>query len=167
MSTIAWDGKMIAADTRVRIGEEVFQGEDLKIQLDESSLIAVCGPSGRQMREAISRWLATQAWTKESGVDPAKIPGAHLKECGWSAYWTHPYQPDLVLWMSSNMPAPLKVSGPHAIGSGREYAMGAMMAEKNAAEAVRIASTLDSGTGGPIDIATFSGSEWTIRRSTW
>jgi ATP-dependent protease HslVU (ClpYQ) peptidase subunit len=38
----------------------------------------------------------------------------------------------------------------HALGSGREYAIGAMAAGSSAQQAVRIASKYDSGTGGAV-----------------
>lgn len=45
---------------------------------------------------------------------------------------------------------PSKFKGPYAIGSGEEYAMGAMLAGCSALEAVKIAAKLDVYTGGPV-----------------
>lgn len=42
-----------------------------------------------------------------------------------------------------------------AIGSGADYALGAMYAGKSAKEAVEIASQLDTGTGLGVDVVTF------------
>lgn len=52
--------------------------------------------------------------------------------------------------LDSTSMIPMKFKGPYAIGSGEEFAMGAMLAGSTAAEAVKIASKLDVYTGGPV-----------------
>jgi hypothetical protein len=153
MSTIAFDGYGIAADTRVTVGDgEIFQGHVCKILIGpHRSAVAVVGPTSDGFREAILGWLESEPWRK-GGVDPQKIPGGHLEDCSWAAYWMPMSDPGAVFWMSRNMPAPLRLVGPHAIGTGREYAMAAMMLGKSAAEAVALACKLDSGSGLPLDV---------------
>lgn len=58
--------------------------------------------------------------------------------------------PKLSYRIDSTSMIPMKFKGPYAIGSGEEFAMGAMLAGSTAADAVRIASKLDVYTGGPV-----------------
>jgi len=58
------------------------------------------------------------------------------------------------IWQaSSELPGLLQEGGfPFAIGSGSEFALGAMHAGATPLEAIRIASKLDIYTGGPLDV---------------
>lgn len=51
-----------------------------------------------------------------------------------------------------------------AIGSGADYALGAMYAGLSAAEAVMIASKLDTGTGLGVDSVSFAAPKTTIKQ---
>lgn len=52
--------------------------------------------------------------------------------------------------VESDAMIPSEFRGAYSIGSGCDFAMGAMLAGKSAAEAVRIAAKLDIYTGGPV-----------------
>ena len=55
-----------------------------------------------------------------------------------------------VLCLESEVMVPFPASDPFAIGSGQDFAMGAMYSGKTAVEAVRIAIKLDANSGGPV-----------------
>lgn len=54
--------------------------------------------------------------------------------------------------ISSDDMCPIVIREPYAIGSGSDFAMGAMLAGKSAKDAVKIAAKLDCYTGGPIKV---------------
>ena len=55
------------------------------------------------------------------------------------------------LWMMDGQQVPVEAPMRFAMGSGGDFALGAMAAGKTAAEAVAIAATLDVNTGGKVD----------------
>jgi ATP-dependent protease HslVU (ClpYQ) peptidase subunit len=67
-----------------------------------------------------------------------------------------------IKWLSNETPHPIPVRPPIALGSGAQFARGAMLAGASATGAVEIASQCDSKTGGPIYYYTIS--EVTKRR---
>lgn len=67
-----------------------------------------------------------------------------------------------IKWLNNESPHPLPVRPPVALGSGAQFARGAMLAGATATGAVEIASQCDSKTGGPIYYYTIS--EVTKRR---
>lgn len=52
--------------------------------------------------------------------------------------------------LESGSMIPSRFRGCYAVGSGCDFAMGSMLAGVSAVEAVRIATKLDLGTGGPV-----------------
>lgn len=58
----------------------------------------------------------------------------------------------ILLYIDSFFPAGPIVSKRHAIGSGGEYAMGALEAGRSGVDAVQIACKLDECSGGPVDV---------------
>lgn len=57
----------------------------------------------------------------------------------------------ILLYIDSFFPAGPIRSKRHAVGSGGEYAMGALEAGRSAVDAVKIACKLDECSGGPVD----------------
>jgi hypothetical protein len=88
------------------------------------------------------------AWV-EAGADPAAWVGDAAPDI--RAIWV---KPDGGLFLADDG---LYFSGPikcevYAIGSGAEYAMGAMAMGASPAQAIEVASRLDQHTGGPVII---------------
>lgn len=143
MTTIAWDGKVLASDRRrtlfntkmpaTKIFRAMVQGRD--------HLIGCAGESC----EAI----AFREWVVRDQMDPEKKPrmdDVHILLVGDNG----------VIRVSDHrlqwIPIPLKA---WAIGSGADFAMGAMYAGKDAKRAIEIASELDRSTGLGIDTLRF------------
>jgi len=138
MTTIAWDGKTLAADRRVSYGSI----SDAKMTKIAKTKFGLCGAAGNSSLAAgFKRWfhngekgdpptlgkdgeIATAFIIRSSGLR------LHYDQCGW-------YEVD---------------PGPFAIGSGYEIAIGAMESGKSAVQAVQIAAKLDGCTGNEIDI---------------
>ncbi len=137
MTTIAFDGKTFASDKRQCVG-------------NTPTIVTKIWPTPKN-----KRWKAIGAAGNAYLVNPVVdyIRGVSKKE---------PDQFDEVgnillidkknkLWIMNGRQTPVEAPIPFAIGSGGDYAIGAMAAGKTAAEAVAIAATLDVNTGGGID----------------
>lgn len=141
MTTIAFDGKCLAADSR---------GGGGFIEPVEYQKIFDCGEF---VVAGSGNWAAVQRWVDwfQAGADKADYPdwGDRLsgvfvvsRKTGLMQVWGPGDPHPSVDWHS----------GPNALGSGEEFAMGAMLAGATASEAVEIASRLDPHTGGPIRV---------------
>lgn len=140
MTTIAWDGKTLAADRKVTYGN-VSDGAVTKI-VKRKKDGALCGCSGNTAEAAaFKRWFLKGGkgdypgkLTVEGSVTHAFILYSPEKlVCYTGNGW---YEKDAVIW---------------AEGSGWELALGAMAAGATATEAVHIASRFDSNTGSDVD----------------
>ena len=142
MTTIAWDGKTLAADRRVSFGS-VSDGNVTKIvkRKKDGALAAAAGNSS--MAAAFRRWFLNgerRLDTKpELSKDTETASGVIIRpngvveihdQYGWFELETEKY----------------------ANGSGWEIAIGAMHAGATAEEAVRIAAKLDGNTGDEVDV---------------
>lgn len=126
MTTIAYDGISIASDSQV--GGAYLDGGNKKVIRAGKSYFGVAG--------ALEDQVAFFAWHRggeKPKVSDDNFEGIEVR--GKSVYW----------W-GSNLVA-CKIRAPAAIGSGTQFAMGAMLAGATAKEAVKIAAKLDSGTG--------------------
>jgi len=133
MTTVAWDGKTLAADSQVTIGN--CRGSGTKLVSNERGYIA----AGAGMLGDVLPWLHWVA----GGMDEDERPTG-LGE-------------DSVLIIVPPRGAPLWFAGTHiptklprhkfAIGSGSDFAMGAMAAGADAIDAVKIAADHDVYTG--------------------
>lgn len=131
MTTIAWDGKTLAADTRATAGGFAF-GNDKAVRLKDGRLYA--GSGSAEDCEAVRIWLET------GGDKPT------LKD-----YVGLVIGSDASIWRYEDKLVPFQVTSPfHAVGSGRDYAIAAMHMGKTAREAVELASVYDIYTGGPV-----------------
>jgi hypothetical protein len=141
MTIIAWDGATLAGDSMCTVdGLRLFGMAKLHRLADGS----ICGVTGtRSCTTRIIAWLERNAglggmpdegWTSET---PGTKGGTVLRVCPNGEVWL--YDPD------GAMQHP---PGLIAMGSGRDYALGAMAAGKTAAEAVAIATRFDAHCGG-------------------
>ncbi len=142
MTTVAWDGKTMAADSLATDNWGMKEVVSNKIIVGKDFLLGCAGEHGQIMR-----------WFKALGSD---ISAEYLLNAGYADYRSGENDPSLILVCQSG--AYRHVSGTfmktsrqyHAVGSGRDYALMAMRLGKTAAEAVALTMEFDNGTGGDI-----------------
>ncbi len=140
MTTIAWDGHTLAADSLHQCGNWKYFLPNKKIIRvlcgEEEVLVASAGEV-----EAGEKFIA---WVRAGMPEGAKPDIA--KDADFAA---------LVVMGGTAMKVetglvPFEVQSPHALGSGRDFALAAMYLGRGAAEAVAVACALDMGTGGEV-----------------
>lgn len=140
MSTVAWDGRDAAADSRIWC--DTFYKDDFeKMRVHHTGTgkvaIALLGNTSRALQ--IADWYL-------KGKDAADFPKrGKEEENGAIVVFAH----DLA-FAYEDSPFCSADEAPMAWGSGRVAAMAAMMCGRSASEAVAIAARLDSNTGGPV-----------------
>lgn len=144
MTTIVTDGRIIAADSLATAGNtKVMYAKD-KIMVGGSdrggpAVFAVSGHAA--MLPPLARWV-------ERGMldEPPKATGENSE---WNL---------LIIdrggarRIESGVPHPFEVSFPHAMGSGRDFALAAMDAGASPERAVEIAISRDVWSGGEIQV---------------
>jgi ATP-dependent protease HslVU (ClpYQ) peptidase subunit len=129
VTTIAWDGKVLAADAQTSI----FKGSTPKIhRLKDGSVFGSCG----QMQDM----QAVIVWLNEGGDKPKVSDGFHA---------IHVKEGRLFVLEDKLIPVQYEREF-FAVGSGRDYAMAAMHLGKSAPAAVAIAAIFDVDTGGEV-----------------
>jgi hypothetical protein len=148
MTTIAFDGKTLAADTAS------FLGNDMRIGYSPKKLIK----SHDKVFAFAGNYVLSGPWMKWflDGRDPEKKPGGvresddDLDMWVWADGKLHQY--------TSTMPYPWQVPAPFAMGSGGDFAMGAFRFGElsgtpvSAEQAVLTAIACDPFSGGPVQI---------------
>ncbi|AXF51106.1 HslV family protein [Salmonella phage SPAsTU] len=157
MTTIAFDGNTLASDSQLTAGTLRLDSNTKKIYRPESNEQWVVdgkraiafGVAGSLGATEIVHGALRSVMVGYSGLNSTTrfIKGESLKyivitESG-EVYAGGQYSDEEIPWLA-------KVQPPIAVGSGSEYAMGAMAAGVSAAEAVRIAMHFDVNTGGPV-----------------
>lgn len=139
MTTIAYDGKVMAADTLHVSGYTKSYAQKIWF-LRPGVIVGAAGPAATAAE--VIDWL-------DRGAHPADFPKVQRGD-DWS----------LVLVVANRRimrieqgPIPIMVRGPYAAaGSGAEFALAAMALGKSAYDAVQLAGELDTGTGGAVDV---------------
>jgi len=142
MTTIATDGKTIAADGLATRNGNVMVRDRAKIKVErgvQDAIYAMAGPSG--MTDRIIKW-------HRAGADPKEVPPVGADE-GWSLLII---TPDGCFAAGSGAPYPCQVNLPFAIGSGADLALGAMEVGASPEEAVKAACRRDVHSGGEIQV---------------
>lgn len=136
MTTIAWDGKHLASDTRCTASGGLKR-QVLKIfPLPDGSLYGACGSA--EQNGVVRAWLAGEIHKPSTPLED--FTGMVIR-------------PDATIWMYEKLLTPWQVfDKKHAIGSGRDYALMAMHFGKTAYEAVELASQFDAWTALPITV---------------
>lgn len=155
MTTIAFDGKTLAADKQTTQGscrltleaEKIFQVAQADPWFVMGQRVAAFGVAGtlqgsHYVREAMLS--ATGLDVKTTFPKGVVVTWLAVTEDG-NVYVGGQYEDDDVAWLT-------KVTAPIAIGSGCEYALGAMAAGVTAVGAVEIAARFDVNTGGEIQV---------------
>lgn len=135
MTTIAWDGKTLAADTQLTANGMRYSTTKAH-RLADGSLFASCGDHG--LNTAVRRWLEDQSQPKPVVGKDDGFSGLLIKADG------------SLFRMDTSMNLCPVQSAFFADGSGRDYAMAAMHLGKTAKEAVELASLFCVFTGGSI-----------------
>jgi ATP-dependent protease HslVU (ClpYQ) peptidase subunit len=139
MTVIAWDGRYVAADSLVCYGSTRGAGPVKKIRTTAKAAYALTGHGA--LFDPMIEWI-------ENGAKPDDKPS-----CGDN------YSDTLILQFLDgkcygyrvSLPYPDELIAPDAWGAGADFAIGAMEAGKNAAEAVEIAIRRETYTGGPVE----------------
>jgi 20S proteasome alpha/beta subunit len=138
MTTVAWDGQSLAADRRASGGLSVGK----IFRMPDGSYIAGAGIYDQIVE--IAAWMTGGSKADERPALPDDGGGSSLlwitKE--GRAYWlTWPYL------------RPVEFNEPYAsVGSGSDFALGALRHGATAKQAVQIASHFDPSTGKGIDV---------------
>jgi hypothetical protein len=141
MTTIAYRQGVMAADTRAYAGFNGQLGEKTKIRrLPDGTMI---GASTNQvgLGEALLNWY-------EAGADPAKAPGK-LNESKFTLLVVKPEGEAFYAYDTFMLSGPVRAEF-YAIGSGAEYALGAMAHGAGPEYAVEIACQYDVWSAAPV-----------------
>lgn len=140
MTTIAYRDGVIAADTRVT-SDSIITGSVRKVSKNGRVLMGVAGTA------AMAREL--RAWFDEGCQGPLP-PNPHPLDKEWSVWALIATPTDVYIVQESGI---CRNTAPyHAMGSGRELALGAMAHGATAEEAVRAAIKHDTSSGGEITV---------------
>lgn len=139
MTTIAYDGRTLAADKRFSSGNGIFVVT--KLFRVNDCILGLAGTS--------ALCLEMVEWFR-AGAKPEALPEAQRdseKSAGMLVI-----RPNGVVHKYECGPYPMVMEGrQHAMGSGGDFARAAMYLGKSAAEAVLVAANFDSGTGNGVD----------------
>jgi len=133
MTTIATDGKTMASDTLLS-GSFREQFDSVKLFRIDNAVYGISGDWGLSM--AYIDWV-------RAGRPKDDKPDA-------SGQWNALFVKDGKIWWEGEGLRPIENGTPNAIGSGKDFAMGAMLAGATPSQAVKIAMMLDTSTGGKI-----------------
>ena len=150
MTTIAFDGRSMAADRMCTIGNTPVRSPHPKIRrLVYKNLPAVMGTSGAvEYGHALMDWL-------EAGAAAGKEP--QLSDDGDHSCCVLLATKDSVFLFANSCTGVPLGPVPWASGSGADYALGAMAMGARAKKAVEVAVTLDVNSGCGIDVLRLKG----------
>lgn len=140
MTTIATDGKCVAYDKRMTSAQGFLMGEESRKALPVSEHVIAAASGSQQDGDAFLEWVTRDV----AGERPEK-PKPDDDFCG---IIVDTKQGTCLYYRDKLRPA--QVTVPFAIGSGDDLAIGAMLAGKHPAEAVRIAAMRDLNTGADV-----------------
>lgn len=139
MTTIAYDGRYVAADSQVCFGACRGAKSVQKIKVRGSVAYACTGHGA--LFDPMIVWF-------EMGAKPEDKPKVSDDKNACLLVFSD----GKCRAYKSDLPYPEELFGPDAWGSGAEYAIGAMRAGASAEHAVRIAIECDVYSGGPTQV---------------
>jgi hypothetical protein len=141
MTTIAFDGRFCAADSKSVSGGRKVYGMVKKLLAKNGVVYATTG-----------FWGFQDAWVKwyESGQDPEKTPKHGNSDNDIGCFLV--FRDGKCFGFSHVIPYAVEYPAPVAFGSGADYAIGAMRFGATAGEACAIACEEDNGSGGPVQV---------------
>lgn len=138
MTTIAFDGKTMACDTRVTCGD-TFCNTDTKIYENDAYVIGVAGDAGvGTMLVQVSNILTMRTYEYNF---QAIVYEKHTQRIFYVSFDKK--------WESNSSVVPI-VDSYFAVGSGADFARAAMYLGNTATRAVTVAAEFDINTGGKI-----------------
>ena len=150
MTTIAYDGRYLAADTLGVRGGNRSEQPSCKIAVQDGYAFAFGGMWGH-LRQQLMAW----ALAAFRDADPPEWRFCPAKDVEGAMLVVTPMRGLLVF--TDQAPYPDPEAWPFAIGTGGDIALGAMGAGVTAMEAVKLAMRWDLKTGGEVD---FIDVEW-------
>lgn len=151
MTTIAFDGRYLAADGRACLATTITGKRVQKIWEFEAVLrgektrVVYAGAGRFETIMLIKEWLST-------GHDPfdAFNPEAIVPEVDSGDFEAFFITKDGRMFQVEGSLLPFEVESPMTLGSGGLPALGAMSAGKNSVESIYLAMEVDAGTGGQV-----------------
>lgn len=140
MTTIAWSGTEVAADSQVSYGMCRGAGKVSKLER-RGGVVYACTGTAPLFGPMIK-------WVEEDGADPEKKP----KIPDEKATTLLVFKDGKCFAYRTDIPYPEEMAAPDAWGSGAEFAIGAMRAGATAKRAVEIAIACDVHSGGPVQV---------------
>lgn len=144
MTTIAYDGRYLAADTLTVRGGNRSEQPLCKIAVQDGYAFAFGGMWGH-FRQQLMAWALAAFWD----ADAPKWRFCPAKDVEGALLVVTPMRGLLVF--TDQAPYPDPEAWPFAIGTGGDIALGAMGAGVTAMEAVKLAMRWDLKTGGEVD----------------
>lgn len=139
MTTIAARAGMVAADSQITSGSGRKGRVRKLVRLSDGSIFGGAG--------AYQAVLKLRKWA-ESGFEGNRPTKTADAECMI-------VRPDASVWSLDGQGDPYEVMGDfHAVGSGGDYALGAMAMGADPLQALKIAADLDAMTSGPFQVLT-------------
>jgi len=137
MTVIVYANGVMAADTRAYSGESTPIGHKQKIhRLSDGSLFGA-STTKPGLAEAFARWLETG------------MAGEPPKDIDMKGLWVRP-SGEVFLFMNSHEPSGPLVGPFFAVGSGEQYALGALSLGADAVKAVEVACLHDPWCAAPV-----------------
>lgn len=135
MTVIVWDGKVLASDAQST--NAGLKRKATKIRKIGGKLYGVSGDWDRG--QMLFRWV-------EGGMKPEDWPEFQKNNDDWVGLVE--VREDRSVWKYERVPVPYAIEEEYfAMGSGRDYAYGALAMGADAEKAVAIASSFDHGSG--------------------
>jgi len=142
MTTVAWDGRSMAADTQGDFGGLRMRAAKVR-RLSDGTLVGGAGCDGTF--QAMADWIA------QGGPDlsPKSRPAAQSDE-EMSVHLIEA-RPDGAVFLHTRSGRTAVVERAFAVGSGGHFALAAMALGQTAAQAVELAIRLDTRSGGDVE----------------
>lgn len=146
MTTIAYDGRTVAADSMGVSGAYRVPGAYQKIRRVGERVYGLAGYPG--WFDAWIRWY-------EDGADPKSAPHCNIESDNTGSFIV--FERGRAFVFTSHVPYPSEIFAPDAWGSGCDFAIGAMKAGADARRAVEVAIDCDPHTGGEVQVIDLMG----------
>jgi ATP-dependent protease HslVU (ClpYQ) peptidase subunit len=142
VTTIAYDGRYVAGDGRSELYDIIVSDTSEKIRVHNGRVYAFAGTP--QMYSLVAAWLGERDWS---------VPAPTAPEGKWQALIFSAREGKIIAeYAGQEVPYPIEMQEPLALGSGCQFAMAIMTAGGTARRAVEIACRLDPWSGGSIQV---------------
>ena len=143
MTTIAFDGKVLAADRRKTLGHGIIRSGTKLYDCGEF-VFGSCGDAAHGV--VVAEWLKAGRPAEHPKLDDDCVFGIAIRKSDRAIFQVEDEQFVLVQLEDAQ----------HAVGSGRDFALSAMALGMTAPQAIEFAARFDAGTGNGVDVYEFS-----------